>query len=102
MAEKRSPAVSPERRRAPRHQVDVATHVSVDNRRIACRLVDISAGGARIHAAARLEPGKTLQVELPGLGAVPATVVRAASDHVALAFPGVVLIGPVLRTRADA
>ena len=80
----------------------MATHVSIDDRRIACRLVDISAGGARIHAAARLEPGKTLQVDLPGIGAVPATVVRAAPDHFALAFPGMVLIGPMLRSRADA
>ncbi len=80
----------------------MATHVSIDDRRIACRLVDISAGGARIHAAARLEPGKRIQVELPGIGAVPATVVRATPDHVALAFPGVVLIGPVLRARVDA
>lgn len=102
MAEKRAPTATSERRQAPRHRVDVATHVSVDDRRIACRLVDISAGGARIHAAARLDPGRQIQVELPGIGAVPATVVRAAPDHIALAFPGVVLIGPVLRTRADA
>ncbi|MBI3708137.1 MAG: PilZ domain-containing protein [Proteobacteria bacterium] len=84
-----------ERRSAPRRVVNLPTHVTVRGSRVACRLIDVSQGGALLAGKAELKYGSKVMLDLPGIGSVTASVVRVTPTHFALAFPGVVVMAPV-------
>lgn len=85
-----------ERRRAPRHAVDLPTSVTIGGRRVPCRLANISQSGALIAASENLSVGSKVELDLPGAGPVDANVVRLTGSHAALMFPGVVVLTPLL------
>lgn len=85
-----------ERRRAPRHAVDLPATVTFAGRKVACRLANISRTGALIGAADGLAIGTRVEIDLPGNGPVEANVVRVSGNHAALMFPGVVVLAPLL------
>lgn len=69
-----------ERRQAARQLVDEPSLVWVDQRTVACRLVDLSAGGARVAAfGCALETGSVIKLAMPD-GQVRSAVVVHAND----------------------
>src|SRR5262245_37841650 len=81
-----------ERRQHPRHVVDLPTHIVIDGRPIACRLIDVSRGGALIAAPAAVTVGDQVLLQIPGSGDVVARVVRTTPVSFALAFAGTVIL----------
>ncbi|MGQ0663183.1 MAG: PilZ domain-containing protein [Pseudomonadota bacterium] len=86
----------PERRAAPRRVVNLPTHILVAGKRVACRLVDVSAGGALVAGDTGLVVGAKVELEIPGTGTVVASVIRVTPTHIALVFPGVLAISPLV------
>jgi cellulose synthase (UDP-forming) len=62
-----------------------ATYVG-NGREWPCKLLDISESGARLAAEGRLEVGDALELAIPGLGPLPAHVVRATPVGAAVEF----------------
>ena len=85
-------AHGPERRRHPRHVVDLPTHIVVNGRAIGCRLIDVSRGGALVEGPATVTVGDRVLLEMPGRGDVIATVVRTTPISIALAFAGTMVL----------
>lgn len=81
-----------ERRRHPRHEVDLPTHIVINGRAIGCRLIDVSRGGALVAAPATVTVGDRVMLQVPGSGDVVATVVRTTPISFALAFAGTVIL----------
>lgn len=85
-----------ERRRHPRHEVDLPTHIVINGRAIGCRLVDVSRGGALVAAPATVPAtvsvGDRVMLQVPGSGDVVATVVRTTPISFALAFAGTIIL----------
>jgi hypothetical protein len=81
-----------ERRRHPRHVVDLPTHIVIDGRPIGCRLIDVSRGGALIAAPTTVTVGDQVLLQIPGSGDVVAKVVRTTPISIALAFAGTVIL----------
>ncbi len=81
-----------ERRRHPRHEVDLPTHIVINGRAIGCRLVDVSRGGALVAAPATVTVGDRVMLQVPGSGDVVATVVRTTPISFALAFAGTIIL----------
>lgn len=81
-----------ERRRHPRHVVDLPTRIVIDGRAVGCRLIDVSRGGALVEAPATVTVGDRVQLQIPGSGAVVATVVRTTPISFALAFAGTIIL----------
>ncbi len=71
--------------------------VTIDGRRAAARVYDISANGARIGRIPDAQTGALCKMELPGYGTVIATIVRVAGDRFAVTFPP----DPALREYMD-
>ncbi len=86
------PSPGIERRAWRRRSVDLPSHIRVDGIKISCRLVDVSEGGARVAASPPLAVGAMVELDLPGTGTVAAKVIRVTATHLALAFPGVVVL----------
>src|SRR5262249_201100 len=81
-----------ERRRHPRHVVDLPTHIVINGRKIGCRLVDVSRGGALVAAPATVTVGDRVLLEMPGQGDVVATLVRTTPITFPLAFAGRIVL----------
>jgi hypothetical protein len=81
-----------ERRRYPRHAVDLPTHIVIDGRTIGCRLIDVSRGGALVAAPATVTVGDRVMLQVPGSGDIVARVVRTTPISFALAFAGTVIL----------
>jgi hypothetical protein len=81
------PVATKEQRATQRHVVNLPTHLKLGAERVACRLLDISAGGARVSSAAQLAIGAQVALEIPRHGQEIASVVRAAQPQFGLAFP---------------
>jgi hypothetical protein len=81
-----------ERRAYPRVVVDLPTHIVIRGRAIACRLIDVSRGGALVEAPATVSIGDKVMLQIPGSGDVVATVVRATPISFALAFAGTIIL----------
>ncbi len=85
-----------ERRASPRYAVNMPTHLSVRGVDVPCRLVDISAGGALLRTDRMAQVGDKISVDLPGLGPTIGDVVRITRSHLAIAFPGLLIINDLI------
>lgn len=81
-----------ERRRHTRYVVDLPTHIVINGRAIACRLIDVSRGGALVEAPTPVTVGDRVLLQMPGKGDVVAMVVRATPISFALAFAGTIVL----------
>jgi hypothetical protein len=81
-----------ERRRHPRHVVDLPTHIVIKGQVIGCRLIDVSRGGALVAGPAAVTVGDRVLLQMPGEGDVVATVVRTTPVSFALAFAGTIVL----------
>jgi hypothetical protein len=95
-----SSAISgPDRRAHRRYSVDLPIDVRLNGQVLACRLVDISAGGALVRTERRVEVGDKIAIDIPNEGTVIGTVVRLTPSHIALSFPGLVVVSKFLPER---
>lgn len=90
---------SSERRSSPRYAVNLPTHLVVQGVEAECRLIDISAGGALLRTNRAAMVGDKISVDLPGLGPTIGTVVRISASHMAIAFPGLLVINHLIGTK---
>lgn len=86
-----------DRRHRPRVPAAVMAIATVDGSRVPVQLHDISASGARLGPIADANAGALVRLELPGIGTVLATVVRASDRAVAVSFPA----DPAIRALFD-
>lgn len=86
-----------DRRRAERYIVNLPTDVMIKGRRVTCKLVDISEGGALIETMGPVTVGDKVSLDLPNVGPTIATVVRVSASHIAMAFPGAIIISSIVR-----
>ncbi len=94
------PGGSPEDRRAHRrYAVDLPIDVTLNGQVVSCRLVDISAGGALVRTERRVEVGDKVAIDLPNEGTIIGTVVRLTPSHIAVSFPGLVVVSRFLPER---
>jgi len=91
-----------ERRVAERHIVDLPNHIIVKNQRVNCRLVDVSSSGALLETDELASVGSDVAISLPGVGDIVGKVVRVSTTHIALSFPGVLAIAPLLEHASHA
>jgi hypothetical protein len=87
-----------ERRASPRYAVNLPTHLSIMGNDVPCRLVDISASGALLKTGRAAQVGDKVSVDLPGLGPTIGSVARITSSHLAVAFPGLLVINHLVYT----
>lgn len=87
---------SGERRAAPRYAVNLPTHLDIQGSEVACRLIDISASGALLKTNRAALVGDKVSVDLPGLGPIIGSVVRITPSHIAVAFPGLLVINHLI------
>ena len=90
-----------ERRAHQRHVVDLPTHIVVNGQAVACRLVDMSRGGALVEAPVPVTVGDRVLLDLPDQGRVIATIVRTTPVSFALAFAGTVILSKAGDDDAD-
>lgn len=88
-----------ERRASQRYAVNLPTHLSVQGVDAECRLIDISATGALLKTNRAAVVGDKISVDLPGLGPTIGTVVRISESHLAVAFPGLLVINHLIDTK---
>ncbi len=81
-----------DRRAHHRYVVDLPTHIVVNGQAVACRLVDMSRGGALVEAPVPVTVGDRVLLDLPEQGHVIATIVRTTPVSFALAFAGTVIL----------
>ncbi|MET1025965.1 MAG: PilZ domain-containing protein [Dongiaceae bacterium] len=85
-----------ERRASPRYAVNLPTHLSIRGAEVPCRLVDISASGALLQTNRMAQVGDKISVDLPGLGPTIGNVVRITKSHLAVGFPGLLVINDLI------
>ncbi len=85
-----------ERRKAPRHSVSLPVHIMVRGERVACRMHNVSTGGALLDRIAGIELDTEVEVDIPGIGNTVGRVVRVSASYIALAFSGLLVISPIL------
>jgi hypothetical protein len=88
-----------ERRASTRYAVNLPTHLSIQGADAECRLIDISATGALLKTNRAAVVGDKISVDLPGLGPTIGTVVRISESHLAIAFPGLLVINHLIDTK---
>ena len=86
-----------DRRRAQRYVVNLPTDVLIKGARVTFRLVDISEGGALVETSGPVAVGDKVSLDLPKVGPTIATVVRVSPLHIAMAFPGAIIISSIVR-----
>jgi PilZ domain len=91
-----------ERRIAERHLVNLPNQIVVKDQRVDCRLIDISSSGALLETDQQAMVGSDVAVSLPGVGDMIGKVVRVSATHIALSFPGVLAIAPLLEQATHA
>ena len=91
-----------ERRIAERHVVNLPNQIVVKDQRVDCRLVDVSSSGALLESDALATVGSDVALLLPGVGEIVGKVVRVSATHIALSFPGVLAIAPLLEQASHA
>lgn len=88
-----------ERRRFERIAVDLAATARIEGRLLTCRVVDVSAGGARLAEKLEMPAGAAIDIEISGLGAPMRARVAGISDAgTHLQFP----LDPAHLQRIDA
>jgi len=88
-----------ERRLSPRYAVNLPTHLAIQGVDAECRLIDISASGALLKTNRPAMVGDKVSVDLPGLGPTIGTVVRISASHMAIAFPGLLVINHLIHAK---
>ncbi len=86
-----------ERRRAPRIAVDLPVGIVVAGKVRRCRLVNVSEGGVLIGGTHGIAVGATISVTITGIGPVEGRVIRVTDERVAIQFPRIIAISPILR-----
>ena len=96
MSEDKQHAGSDERRHDPRFVVNLPAHVTIRGERVLCKLVDISLHGALVETAGPVHVGDKISLDLPNIGPTIATVLRITPTHMAMVFPGAVVISSLI------
>ncbi|MCB9946382.1 MAG: PilZ domain-containing protein [Rhodospirillaceae bacterium] len=90
-----------DRRAAPRHSVDLPSRMRINGHVLDCRVIELSRHGARVEAPMLPQVDTHVALELPNSGTVVARVIRVTESYFALAFPGVVVISPLVGTDRE-
>jgi hypothetical protein len=85
-----------DRRHDPRFVVNLPAHVTIRGDRVLCKLVDISLHGALVETAGPVHVGDKVSLDLPNIGPTIATVLRITPTHMAMVFPGAVVISSLI------
>jgi hypothetical protein len=96
MAKDTIDASADDRRHDPRFVVNLPAHVTIRGDRVLCKLVDISLHGALVETAGPVHVGDKVSLDLPNIGPTIATVLRITPTHMAMVFPGAVVISSLL------
>ena len=91
-----------DRRRSERFEVNLPSHVTWQDSRVPCRMVDVSASGALLETKLKAALGEKVAVDLPSGESVLGRIVRITGSHIALSFPGMLLVAPLLAEAARA
>ena len=70
----------------PRHSMNGALGLSVNDQQLRCRLNNISISAVSVTTDQELEIGETVTIEMPGVGELQARVVRVSGGIVALSL----------------
>ena len=92
-------ANSDDRRHDPRFVVNLPAHVTIRGERVLCKLIDISLHGALVETAGPVHVGDKVSLDLPNIGPTIATVLRITPTHMAMVFPGAVVISSLVPKR---
>ena len=87
---------SGDRRHDPRFVVNLPAHVTIRGERVLCKLVDISLHGALVENIGPVHVGDKVSLDLPNIGPTIATVLRITPTHMAMVFPGAVVISSLI------
>ncbi|HVO01420.1 MAG TPA: PilZ domain-containing protein [Candidatus Cybelea sp.] len=85
-----------DRRVDPRFVVNLPAHVTIRGERVLCKLVDISEHGALIETSGPVHVGDKVSLDVPKIGPTIATVLRITPTHMAMVFPGAVVISSLV------
>jgi hypothetical protein len=85
-----------DRRNDPRFVVNLPAHVTIRGERVLCQLIDISEHGALVQTSGPVHVGDKVSLDLPNIGPTIATVLRITPTHMAMIFPGAVVISSLL------
>ena len=96
MSKDREQPGTADRRVDPRFVVNLPAHVTIRGHRVLCKLVDISEHGALVETAGPVHVGDRVSLDVPNVGPTIATVLRITPTHMAMVFPGSVVISSLL------
>jgi hypothetical protein len=96
MAKDKIDASADDRRHDPRFVVNLPAHVTIRGDRVLCKLIDISLHGALVETAGPVHVGDKVSLDLPNIGPTIATVLRITPTHMAMVFPGAVVISSLI------
>ena len=96
MPKNRDEVNASDRRQDPRFVVNLPAHVTIRGERVLCRLIDISEHGALVETEGPVHVGDKVSLDLPKIGPTIATVLRITPSHMAMIFPGAVVISSLV------
>jgi hypothetical protein len=96
MSENRKKLRASDRRQDPRFVVNLPAHVTIRGERVLCKLIDISEHGALVETEGPVHVGDKVSLDLPKIGPTIATVLRITPSHMAMIFPGAVVISSLV------
>jgi hypothetical protein len=96
MAKDEIEASGEDRRHDQRFVVNLPAHVTIRGDRVLCKLIDISLHGALVETAGPVHVGDKVSLDLPNIGPTIATVLRITPTHMAMVFPGAVVISSLV------
>ena len=96
MAKDKLETSNEDRRHDPRFVVNLPAHVTIRGERVLCKLVDISLHGALVETAGPVHVGDKVSLDVPNVGPTIATVLRITPTHMAMVFPGAVVISSLI------
>ena len=96
MPKNRDEVHASDRRQDPRFVVNLPAHVTIRGERVLCKLIDISLHGALVETAGPVNVGDKVSLDLPNIGPTIATVLRITPTHMAMVFPGAVVISSLI------
>src|SRR5882757_6085397 len=96
MSDNRKDTSADDRRHDPRFVVNLPAHVTIRGDRVLCKLIDISLHGALVETAGPVHVGDKVSLDLPNIGPTIATVLRITPTHMAMVFPGAVVISSLI------
>jgi len=85
-----------DRRHDRRFVVNLPAHVTIRGERVLCKLIDISLHGALVETSGPVHVGDKVALDLPNIGPTIATVLRITPTHMAMVFPGAVVISSLI------